>query len=539
MERFQRLKNAGTGCRHIRVDSPFQRNLDHQLLTAASPDTQLRGNKTMATHLARFLPALILCTFLVMFTGHARAQAPGTPQAGNDNTAALGDQNKAGAPATSEHHELGTDGVSATITVLRTDRPFPVGGSAFVQIKLKSTARNKRVGAELVFETETAEIRDVSGERLKLRKEGTVHIASVEQIAPRKPRIVIVEIALRGGDTPNKLKVTLRKPGGTGESATLGWKVANCAAEFYSHIVKVRRGSGAGLADAIKAARSKDRTRPGRWLFPPRLKIAGASRKCVRSVKHWNKRRGRYQYRCTRYETVSQPAAGTVTRVKAERGIYNFASRYVSARARDRELSQTRDSGWATNRVSQNLQGFLKQKSHPAICTGVIPFFNYFDERMEGFLKRATKFDDMAGKAASLAQLRTSEAIDAVKVEPGGHPGWGSAPLDLPQGAGEKALKNQVEALAQLANDAELRQRIYQADNVFGALRAMSDFFGTDAGKTVAGPVQTIMYRALSAIEAADYIGTVNRHYADLRHALSGSMSTIRQAHANNCTCGG
>ncbi len=497
-----------------------------------------RGNKIMATHLVRFLTVLIMCTCFLILPGPVRAQTPGASPSGSNISASLDDQKKAGAPATSEHHELSTDGVSATVTVLRTGQSFPTGGSAFAQIKLKSTSKAKRVGAELVFESETAIIRDISGEKVTISEQGAVRIASVKMIAPRKPRMVLVEIALREGEKPNALKVTLRKPGETGETVRLEWKVANCASEFYSQIVKVREGSGAGLADAIKAARSRDRTRPGRWLFPPRFKIANASRKCVRRAKRWNKHRGRYVYRCTKYKTISPMATGTVTPVKSERSIYNFATRWVSARARDRELSQTRDSGWATNRVSQNLQGFLKQESHPALCTGVIPFFNYFDDRMEGFLKRAKKFDDMAAKAASLAQLRTSEAIDAVKAEPGGHPGWGSAPLDLPQGAGEEVLKSRVEALAQLANNPELSQRISQADNTFAALRAMSEFLRAE-GKSLTASIRTSMTRALSAIEAADYIGTVTRHYADLRHALSGSMSTIRQAHASDCTCGG
>jgi hypothetical protein len=45
--------------------------------------------------------------------------------------------------------------------------------------------------------------------------------------------------------------------------------------------------------------------------------------------------------------------------------------------------------------------------------------------------------------------------------------------------------------------------------------------------------------RALSAIEAADYITTVAGHYAGLRHALIGSMTTLREAHAGSCICGG
>lgn len=447
--------------------------------------------------------------------------------------------------AKSEHHELGVEGVSAKVTVLRTGLPFPAGGSAFTQIKLRNISKAKLIGAELVLEAENAIVQDVSGAHVTVTEDGTTRIARIEKIAKGKPRALIVELTLKESEpdsglnkSRSNLKITLRQPGGTGETTTLEWNVANCASGFYSEIVKVREGSGAGLTEAIKAARTKDKSRPGRWLFPPRFKSTKATRKCIRRAKRWNKRRGRYVYPCTKYEAVEPMIVGKAAPVKSERSVYNFASRYVSARAYDRELTQTRDSGWATNRVSQNLKGFLGQENHPALCTGVIPFFDYFDERMAGFAKRAEKFDDMAGKSFSLAQIRTTEALEAVKIEPAGHPGWGSAPLDLPQAKKEEALKNWMLSLTALINNPELDQRVKEAENTFSALRAMSDFLKSEAGKSLPPPTRSVVYRALSAIEAADYIGTVTRHYTDLRHALMGSMSTIRQAHASNCSCG-
>lgn len=270
----------------------------------------------MAPHFARFLPALIMVACVVMASGHVRAQGAGSSQTGSDITASLGDRSKTDAPATREIHELKTVGVSATVTVLRTGRPFPAGGSAFAQIKLKNTSKTKRVGAELALETVTATIRDVSGNAVTVREDGTARIATVEKIAKGKPRLIIVEVGLGeeisgsgSGEPRNILKITLRQPGGTGETLTLGWNVANCARGFYSQIVKVRQGSGAGLKDAIKAARTKDRTRPGRWLFPPRLNASKASRKCLRWAKRWSKRRGRNVFRCTKYETI-EPVVG-------------------------------------------------------------------------------------------------------------------------------------------------------------------------------------------------------------------------------------
>jgi len=380
-----------------------------------------------------------------MLSWPVAAQGSGPLHMGSEVTASLGDQLSTSALAEPEYHKLKTDGVSATVTVLRTGRAYPAGGSAFAQIKLANTGPSKRVAAELVFEAESAVIRGVSGDAVKVREDGNRRIAMVDRIAKGKPRMVIVEVRLSDEESLNKLNVTLRQPGGTGETVTLGWSVTNCASGFYSQIVKVREGSGAGIAGALKAARSRDRARPGRWLFPPRLKSSKATRKCMRWAKRYSRKRGRYVYRCGKYETIEPVAASAAAPVKSERSIFNFASRYVSARAIDRELSLTRDSGWAANRVSQNLRGFLNQKRNPAICTGAIQFLDYFDKRLEGFAKRANSFEEMASKSRDLAQLRTSQAIDAAKVEPGGHPGWGSAPLDLPQATPGRTLKNQLE----------------------------------------------------------------------------------------------
>ena len=44
---------------------------------------------------------------------------------------------------------------------------------------------------------------------------------------------------------------------------------------------------------------------------------------------------------------------------------------------------------------------------------------------------------------------------------------------------------------------------------------------------------------ALSLIEAADYIGTVHGHYAAIEQSIIGSLSAVRKAHGEHCTCGG
>ncbi|MDA7947477.1 MAG: hypothetical protein MPJ78_08365 [Hyphomicrobiaceae bacterium] len=494
------------------------------------------------------VPALSF--WLTFLAAYAEAQVQNATHTKADAQAS-GEAARPGQPARPEVHELSADGLAGTITVLRTGHPFPVGGSAFAQIRISNKSKSKFTDAELALRADTASILNVSGGRLEVRQEGEERVARLKRIRKGRPRTVIIELKLQDPSTPdqnapeNRLHVTLRVPGGAGDTATLDWEITNCAGEFYSEIVKVREGSGSGISDKLKAVKSRDKSRPGRWLFPPRLKRSRATRKCIRRARRWSYQRGRYVYRCVRYKRIEPVVVADATPVKFERSVFNFAGTFVRSRTMDGALDRRRDTGWATHRVSQNLKGFLQQDSSPAICTGAIQFFNYFDDRMTGFVKRAAKLDDMDSKAQRLASLRTDDAIRAAetaaaeKAEPGGHPGWGTTPLDLPQAQEKAELKRQIQNLAQITGDAQLGQSVADADNAYAALKVMSAYYKSDAGKALNKPTRAALYQALSAIEAADYIGKVAMRYADLHQALIGSMETLRHAHGRSCQCGG
>ena len=496
------------------------------------------------------VPALSI--WIALFALDADAQVQNATHT-NPDAAATGEATTTGQPARPEHHELSADGLNGTITVLRTGHPFPVGGSAFAQIKVSGKAKRKGTDAELVFRAETADILKISGGKVEVREDGAERVARLKKLRKGKPRTVIVELKLQDpatstqGNLENRLHVTLRAPGGSGETTTIDWPVTNCAGAFYSEIVKVREGLGSGISEKLKAVKSRDKSRPGRWLFPPRLKRARTTRKCVRRARRWSYQRGRYVSRCVRYRyrKIEPVVVANAAPVEYERSVFNFAGSFVRSRTMDSALDRRRDTGWATHRVSQNLKGFLQQESTPAICTGAIQFFNYFDDRMTGVVKRTEKFEDMDDKAQRLAALRTDEAIAAAeaaaaeKAEPGGHPGWGATPLDLPQTQEKAGLKQQLQNLAQVTGDAQLSQNVADADNVYSALKLMSAYYKSDAGKTLPKPTRAGLYRALSAIEAADYIRTVAGRYGALHQALIGSMKTLRQAHGQSCKCGG
>ena len=437
-----------------------------------------------------------------------------------------------------EHRDIKAGPVTGRITVLRSTTPFPAGGSAFATVEVGAEGKAKLAGTEIVFEADMAEIRNVTG-AVAVDGTGRSRIARIET-APKGGKVsLLVELALAGDTSPgtSTLNVTLKSPDGGHDVTRVAWPVIDCAGGFYDDIVKVRNGSGSRIEEAVEASQERDKRRAGRWLFRPQAVSTARRGKCLKSVKRWSRRHGRSVYVCTQFE---ETAAGQgPSSVPYERKVYAFASRLVSSRARDHELSPRRDSGWAIKRVSGNLDGFLKQPPHPAICNGPIAVFDYFDERMAGFMKRADTYDDMAEKSHALALLRTVEAVDILRSRTDGHPGWGNAPLLPDRTDGEIPLKVMADRLARATGDMTLGDEVAGTGNAYSAIEVFAGFMKNDTAKSLDKESRVSLNRALGALEAADYIAAVAGHYKDLRHALAGSMTTLRKAHGDKCTCGG
>ena len=96
-----------------------------------------------------------------------------------------------------------------------------------------------------------------------------------------------------------------------------------------------------------------------------------------------------------------------------------------------------------------------------------------------------------------------------------------------------------AERLARGTGDVALGDAVANAHDTYSGLRAMAEFMKSDTAKQLDKDALSSLTRALAALEAADYIATVAGHYTGLRHALAGSMETLRKAHGNECTCGG
>jgi hypothetical protein len=227
---------------------------------------------------------------------------------------------------------------------------------------------------------------------------------------------------------------------------------------------------------------------------------------------------------------------------KSEAKIYRFAAPFVAARAIDRQLSQKQNAGWVTQRVATDLRGYLKQEKNPAICSGALQMADYFLGKLEAVRDRAAAITEMAEKARALAAAKTRDARDAIVADPGGHPGWGAAPLEVKAREGEAGsdrhdVRPLIVAVAALTSDTALVESVRQAGSGFEALKLLHQSLN-DAGKDLDAASKRAIRNALGAIEAAEYLGVIEGHYAAIDDTVAGSLRSIKDAYGRNCLCG-
>ncbi|MGI9385352.1 MAG: hypothetical protein ACR2PO_19550 [Methyloligellaceae bacterium] len=446
--------------------------------------------------------------------------------------------------------ELIAGGIHARLKPIEPGTAYPADSAVFAEITLTNKSGATRVGAELVLEPEIAEIHAVVGTSVKARDVGLQRVAAVPLLRRNKPRKVVVELRLRdGGQVPggngrkrNLLKVTLRPTGSRSaegsDSTTLSWPVLDCAGAFHTDIAKLRDSRVERMMPVLKAGRTQDRARPGRWLFRPPITVARTRRVCRRWQRVWDQWQWRWRSRCTRWVRVNKTAKRGAGLSKSDAKIFRFARGFVVARGSDPELSTKRHYGWVSHRVATDLGGYLKQERHPAICTGAIELVGYFDQRMGDVRTRADKIAGYARDARKLAVDKLEAARETKRSDPGGHPGWGAMPLGLSHQNTASPLKNFVVEIAMLVGQEQLLERVKAADDAFAALRAVKELWKT-AAKSLPATIRSKLETALAAIEAADYLDMVDGHYRNIAETIGGSLTAIRSAHTKHCRCDG
>lgn len=470
------------------------------------------------------------------------------PFAMSQSAMAVSPELKPEAEARNTKTELSAGGVHASLEVAKPGLTFSVGGSAFVTLRLANRSKSKSLGAELVLESDLAELASVTGKSVKSHKNDTGMRASIKGLRKGKPRKVLIEVKLRAGNVAsehegksiNRLKIALKQAGAKGDAVmdqtVVVWPAADCAADFFNGITAIRDRNSKAISTALKAARTRDKKRPGRWLFQPGVSKTVKRRVCARWVKNWKPFQGKYERTCTRYKTVRRTISTRSNLPKSEAAIFRFTNRFVSSRAIDRQLSVKQNEGWVSQRVATDLRGYLKQAKHPAICTGTPQMIEYFSTKMDAVRIRGKKISDRAEEALTMALEKTRAAHELAKPNPDSAADTGAETLTSQNTTTSAGLNDLTQQIAALTNDTELVAAVQESDTVFDALKVIKKSLKS-AAKDLDAATKKAIRRALSAIEAADYLTVVSGHYKALDETILGSMSSIQKAHESSCVC--
>lgn len=457
--------------------------------------------------------------------------------------------------------QLAAGNIRADLTGLNTEGTHAAGSSGFAQIKLSAESKTGRGAAELVLEAEHAEILGVTGLNVKTSRDGNKLHARFDDVRRGKdPRPVLVEVLLKetSGQAPNTLKISLRDPsaagGASGDGTAISWTVRNCAGDFYKELRKIHESGAARITKILDEIRTPDKASPDFWYFRPSASLGIASaredgkgkRRCTRwgKVKYKYGRRGRRK--CLESAEAGEDG-GAAPASRREREVLLEASALVSARGADKSLGAKTPAGWVMQKSAGDLKIYLEQKQHPAMCTGAVQFATYYLNKLSGLKKRIDTLSALAAEARALARGKADEARSLATETPGGHPGWGGAPLAiaLPGGQGgagagadgSRDFRPVIANLAMLAGLEEAKAKAMgEAAGDLAALALFREAWEDAAGK-LTPDVRIRIQQALSAIEAAAHLGGLERRHEALRSTFLGGLQAIHESHDRICVC--
>lgn len=351
-----------------------------------------------------------------------------------------------------------------------------------------------------------------------------------------------------GSIAGQKLAVALGPLGAVGRLNELPSSAQNCPQRFHAAVQWIRAKRVANINDIIKPISARDKSLPGRWLFP--LGKVKMRRQCLRYKVYYSGRR-----KCLKW-SKPQKVTGAAFLSEGEQRFVRAAATYVSSRGQDPKLKPRSPSYWVINRVARDLKIYTSQPAHPAICTGVPRMLDYFEGNLGKVRKQANEFAMLEQLTDGLIAERLAafndrlEAMNretfAAREEAGEISATGSVTkvgrtgfqLRRALGAEEKnAALMALDFTEQLYGAAAILPKGAEArKDPLTAFRHIRSVISDEAGRLP--PALLTQFRGLiGLLEAVYYVNRLNRHYQDLSIYLFGSLDGLRAAYEANCTC--
>lgn len=343
-------------------------------------------------------------------------------------------------------------------------------------------------------------------------------------------------------------------------------EIAQCGVAFDASLKALLARPSPQPVPTAKVVRSPMPELTGRWSFHDAGdrrrqrddlgRLVEGNQVCVEELS----RGGRT--RCGRWEARPEGAEAPVPvpqPTREETRVIGAISELVANKGAPPEFLSNGRYTIMTERVAADLEGFMAQEPHPAICSGVDELVDFFNEKLAPLKKRIDVVSELTRRslepiAPRVAALRASLAPPAppltveannalasgasviaapVAAAPSKAPASGNAPASQP--TTPRAWLAEVAGLVLTpADSASVRDQ----PTPLAGLRRMAQLMG-EGKSTVSPGARANAKAALRDIEAAIYVEMLGQRYRDLDQALFGTMDEVRGAHRKHCTCNG
>ncbi len=326
--------------------------------------------------------------------------------------------------------------------------------------------------------------------------------------------------------------------------------VARCAPQYYAALQSLLTANPQPLA-TVKASRQALPQLKGRWVFHQtgerRRERDGQGRRvegnqvCVEEIQHGGRSR------CARWEPFVAPPvrASTVPTPppsREEGRLIAFIAEFVSNRGSPPEFLSNGRYTILTDRVAGDLEAYLTQPAHPAMCAGAPEFAEFLTDQLAILKKRTTDVYETRAKAHQLVGTRVAALRVAVTAPPEAIAAAPNPEQPSPQPVSTAAASLGPEAavreIAKLVLTPAEAAAVGSETWLLGALGRINAALATDTECTAPDAIRAEARAALRTVETAYYIDLMAGRYVQLESALFGNLDGVRKAHEANCTCG-
>lgn len=326
-----------------------------------------------------------------------------------------------------------------------------------------------------------------------------------------------------------------------------------CSAAYGDALAGIMSRPGAQPLATVKRIRSALPAFRGYFLFQEggerrRLRdaqnrIVDGDRVCEEQISHAGRTKC-LKWAAREPEPPREPPLPTPPMSKDEAKLSKQLAEFVQNKGAPPEFLSNGKYTIMSERVAGDLESYLTQPPHAALCTGAEEFLEFLDDQLPLLRKRAGDVAEMEPLARALAGSRIADlqAFLSAATTQGAAVATGAVAADPAAPVAPVAVASALAGTAMVASmtltPAEATAVKAEKDALAALARAAAAI-GSDAGSALSAAQRAQARAAYRTLELAAYAEQLVQRYRELDAALFGNITAARKAHGDRCNCGG